>query len=172
MFPLWFVMIAVSLYEFVMILRQSSNQIIAVNGAKVIQFGLVFAGLLYCLYGDYRIHCHWAKMDLRTVVAEWYVNEGYEIPTILDFHQRYGFTYYFTHDENYNCPGQIVITGYTGAVEEASKRLTQAGAKRVLPLNVSGPFHSPLLEEAGAELESVLEKVAVTSRIKIGRAHV
>ncbi|MCI8834342.1 MAG: ACP S-malonyltransferase [Ruminococcus sp.] len=60
---------------------------------------------------------------------------------------------------NYNCPGQIVITGYTGAVEEASKRLTQAGAKRVLPLNVSGPFHSPLLEEAGAELESVLEKV-------------
>lgn len=60
---------------------------------------------------------------------------------------------------NYNCPGQIVITGYTGAVEEASKRLTQAGAKRILPLNVSGPFHSPLLEEAGAELESVLEKV-------------
>ena len=102
LFPLWFVMIAVSLYEFVMILRQSSNQIIAVNGAKVIQFGLVFAGLLYCLYGDYRIHCHWAKMDLRTVVAEWYVNEGYEIPTILDFHQRYGFTYYFTHDENYD----------------------------------------------------------------------
>lgn len=60
---------------------------------------------------------------------------------------------------NYNCPGQIVITGWKESVEKASKVLKEAGAKRVLPLNVSGPFHSPLLEEAGRELGSVLKNV-------------
>lgn len=49
---------------------------------------------------------------------------------------------------NYNCPGQIVITGYEAAVAEASEKLKEAGAKRVLPLNVSGPFHSPMMEAA------------------------
>ena len=44
---------------------------------------------------------------------------------------------------NYNCPGQIVITGYREAVESASEQLKAAGAKRVAALNVSGPFHSP-----------------------------
>jgi len=102
LFPLWFVLIAVALYEFVMILRQSSVSFIAGNGAKIVQIGLVFAGILYCVYGDYRISCHWAKMDLRTVVDEWYAQDGYEIPTLLDFHQRYGFTYYFTHNKRYD----------------------------------------------------------------------
>lgn len=102
LFPLWFVLIAVSLYEFVMILRQSSSRFVADRGAKLIQAGLVAAGILYCVYGDYRISNHWAKMDLRTVVAEWYAHEGYAVPTLLDFHQRYGFTYYFTHNENYD----------------------------------------------------------------------
>lgn len=102
LFPLWFVLIAVSLYEFVMILRQSSIRFVADKGAKLVQAGLVFAGILYCVYGDYRISNHWAKMDLRTVVAEWYAHDGYEIPTLLDFHQRYGFTYYFTHNERYD----------------------------------------------------------------------
>lgn len=60
---------------------------------------------------------------------------------------------------NYNCPGQIVITGWKESVEKASEVLKEAGAKRVLPLNVSGPFHSPLLEEAGRELGSVLKNV-------------
>ena len=53
---------------------------------------------------------------------------------------------------NYNCPGQIVITGVTAKVEEASEKLKAAGAKRVVMLNVSGPFHSPLLKSAGEEL--------------------
>ncbi|MDE5697175.1 MAG: glycosyltransferase family 39 protein [Lachnospiraceae bacterium] len=102
LFPLWFVLIAVSLHEFVMILRQSSIRLAAGNGAKIVQAGLVLAGIVYCLYGDYRIKCHWAKMDLRTVVAEWYGRDGYKVPTLLDYHQRYGFTYYFTHDEQYD----------------------------------------------------------------------
>lgn len=60
---------------------------------------------------------------------------------------------------NYNCPGQIVITGPKAAVEEASLKLKEAGARRVLPLAVSGPFHSSLLENAGKELERELEHI-------------
>lgn len=60
---------------------------------------------------------------------------------------------------NYNCPGQIVITGKTQAVETANEKLKEAGAKRTILLNVSGPFHSPLLEDAGTELTKVLEQV-------------
>ena len=60
---------------------------------------------------------------------------------------------------NYNCPGQIVITGWKEDVEQAADALKEAGAKRVLPLNVSGPFHSSLLEQAGEELRKELEQV-------------
>ena len=63
---------------------------------------------------------------------------------------------------NYNCPGQIVITGKKGSVEEAGEKLQEAGAKRVVPLNVSGPFHSAMLEEAGEKLADVLEKVTIS----------
>jgi [acyl-carrier-protein] S-malonyltransferase len=64
---------------------------------------------------------------------------------------------------NYNCPGQIVITGKKEAIEEASAALKEAGAKRVLPLNVSGPFHSEMLKEAGKELAEVLEQVEISA---------
>lgn len=62
---------------------------------------------------------------------------------------------------NYNCPGQIVISGKKEAVAEASERLKEAGAKRVLPLNVSGPFHSAMLTEAGEKLGKILENVEI-----------
>lgn len=62
---------------------------------------------------------------------------------------------------NYNCPGQIVITGKTEAVISANKRLLEEGAKRTLILNVSGPFHSPLLEEAGRKLRDVLHGISL-----------
>ena len=62
---------------------------------------------------------------------------------------------------NYNCPGQIVISGLKGAVEEASEKLKEAGARRVIPLNVSGPFHSYLLEEAGRKLGSFLDQIEI-----------
>lgn len=64
---------------------------------------------------------------------------------------------------NYNCPGQIVITGETSAVEEAAEKLKEAGAKRTVMLNVSGPFHSPMLKPAGEKLGKVLETVGFTS---------
>ena len=62
---------------------------------------------------------------------------------------------------NYNCPGQIVITGSTEAVQAAGEQLTAAGAKRVVPLKVSGPFHSPMLQDAGQRLAEVLESVVI-----------
>lgn len=58
---------------------------------------------------------------------------------------------------NYNCPGQIVITGKKEGVERAAELLKENGAKRVIPLNVSGPFHSSMLKKAGQELEKILE---------------
>lgn len=59
---------------------------------------------------------------------------------------------------NYNCPGQMVITGKTEAVRAAAEHLKAARAKRTVPLNVSGPFHSPFLHTAGEELRKEIEK--------------
>ena len=64
---------------------------------------------------------------------------------------------------NYNCPGQIVISGRKESVELAGSRLKEAGAKRVIPLNVSGPFHSRMLEGAGEKLGHVLKSVTVNT---------
>lgn len=67
---------------------------------------------------------------------------------------------------NYNCPGQIVISGKKEAVEEACGKLKEAGAKRTVLLNVSGPFHSRMLAGAGEKLGQVLADVEVkTPRI-------
>lgn len=60
---------------------------------------------------------------------------------------------------NYNCPGQIVITGEEGAVAAAAERLKEAGARRCIPLKVSGPFHSEMLKGAGEKLAGVLADV-------------
>lgn len=62
---------------------------------------------------------------------------------------------------NYNCPGQIVITGEEGAAQAAVEKLTAAGAKRCVQLKVSGPFHSPLLVGAGEKLAKELETVEI-----------
>ena len=62
---------------------------------------------------------------------------------------------------NYNCPGQIVITGAAAAVEEAGAKCKEAGAKRVVPLKVSGPFHSKLLTGAGDQLGEALKDVEI-----------
>lgn len=62
---------------------------------------------------------------------------------------------------NYNCSGQIVISGEAEAVKAASAALAEAGAKRVIPLNVSGPFHSQMLVPAGEKLYDFLQGVDV-----------
>lgn len=59
---------------------------------------------------------------------------------------------------NYNCPGQLVISGSVPAVEEACAKLTEAGAKRAMILQVGGAFHSPLMEPAREELAAAIEK--------------
>lgn len=60
---------------------------------------------------------------------------------------------------NYNCPGQIVITGKKEAVEQAAVLLKEAGARRTVMLKVSGPFHSPMMIPAGMALHDEIEKV-------------
>ncbi|MCM1499160.1 MAG: ACP S-malonyltransferase [Clostridium sp.] len=62
---------------------------------------------------------------------------------------------------NYNCPGQIAISGEKAAVDKACELLKEAGAKRCIPLNVSGPFHSPMLKGAGEKLAKELEHVEI-----------
>ena len=59
---------------------------------------------------------------------------------------------------NYNCPGQLVISGSVEAVGEACTRLKEAGAKRALPLPVGGAFHSPLMQPAKDELQTAIEQ--------------
>lgn len=61
---------------------------------------------------------------------------------------------------NYNCDGQVVISGEKTAVEDACARLLEAGAKRALPLSVSGAFHSPLMEPARAALGEAIAATA------------
>lgn len=58
---------------------------------------------------------------------------------------------------NYNCPGQLVISGETAAVEKACEKLKEAGAKRALLLPVNGAFHSPLMQSAQDELAAAIE---------------
>ena len=62
---------------------------------------------------------------------------------------------------NYNCPGQIVISGKTEQVALAAEKLKEAGARRAVILNVSGPFHSSLLTGAGEKLEKVLDELTI-----------
>lgn len=60
---------------------------------------------------------------------------------------------------NYNCPGQVVISGTEAAIDAACQKMTEAGAKRALKLAVGGAFHSPLMEPARVELEAAIQKV-------------
>lgn len=62
---------------------------------------------------------------------------------------------------NYNSPGQTVITGETASVDRAAELLKEGGARRVIPLNVSGPFHSPMLKSAGEKLKAELDQLSL-----------
>lgn len=62
---------------------------------------------------------------------------------------------------NYNCPGQLVISGNIEAIDEACAQLKAAGAKRALPLKVGGAFHSPLMQPAKDELQAAIEATEI-----------
>lgn len=64
---------------------------------------------------------------------------------------------------NYNCPGQLVISGDKEGIEEACEKLKDAGAKRALPLKVGGAFHSPLMQPAKDELQKAIEATTVNT---------
>lgn len=66
---------------------------------------------------------------------------------------------------NYNCPGQLVISGTIAGVDAACEKLTAAGAKRALKLNVGGAFHSPLMEAARVELEHAIVHTEISEPI-------
>lgn len=66
---------------------------------------------------------------------------------------------------NYNCPGQLVISGETSAVERACEALKAAGAKRALLLPVGGAFHSPMMEPAREELAAAIEKTTISAPV-------
>jgi [acyl-carrier-protein] S-malonyltransferase len=66
---------------------------------------------------------------------------------------------------NYNCPGQLVISGETNAISLACEAMKEAGAKRALPLPVGGAFHSPLMEPAKTKLATAIEATAIVSPI-------
>lgn len=88
-----------------------------------------------------------AVLGLDTVVIEQVCDEVSGVVTVA----------------NYNCPGQTVITGEKAAVEVASEQLMEKGARRCIPLKVSGPFHSPLLSEAGKQLQATLEEIELNT---------
>lgn len=67
----------------------------------------------------------------------------------------------YVQPANYNMPGQLVIAGTKKGVELASEKLEQVGAKRIIPLNVSGPFHTKLLEPAAQKLEKEIEQRSI-----------
>jgi [acyl-carrier-protein] S-malonyltransferase len=66
---------------------------------------------------------------------------------------------------NYNCPGQLVISGSNKGIEIACEKLKAAGAKRALPLPVGGAFHSPLMEPAREELAAAIESTTFSTPI-------
>ena len=66
---------------------------------------------------------------------------------------------------NYNCPGQLVISGPIDTIKDACKAMKEAGAKRALPLPVGGAFHSPLMEPARQELAEAIEKTEFSTPI-------
>jgi len=66
---------------------------------------------------------------------------------------------------NYNCPGQLVISGSIEGIDEACLKLTEAGAKRALKLSVGGAFHSPLMEPAKVELQKAIENTVLSAPV-------
>ncbi|MFG6342659.1 MAG: glycosyltransferase family 39 protein [Lachnospiraceae bacterium] len=163
-FPVWFILIALMIYESFDILKDW-------KWTRYFRYAVVVGMLLFCCYGVKRIHNHWAKMDLRTVVATWYADEGYELPTYVNFHQRYPFVYYLTHSaaysedkwENIYCSQNLESLNYSG--EEWIAFLETEVYPDGLPQKlyvVSGQFDAAAraLVDYGYEVEAVVDTTA------------
>ncbi len=85
--------------------------------------------------------------------------DGDKLKEVTDTITAEGFA---VQPANLNCPGQIVISGTKAGVEKACVQLKEAGAKRAIPLDVSGPFHSSLMEPAAQKLRTALDEVTMT----------
>lgn len=103
MFHLLFITIVWSIYEFIQMIKDSQIRNCSLKkGGSVLNIAVVIVSLLFCIYGVKRVNDHWDKMDLRTVVSYWYENDCSDIPLFVNVNQRYSFTYYFTHNDNYS----------------------------------------------------------------------
>ncbi|MEK5039583.1 ACP S-malonyltransferase [Sporosarcina sp. FSL K6-3457] len=85
--------------------------------------------------------------------------DGDKLKEVTDAITAEGFA---VQPANLNCPGQIVISGTKAGVERACVQLKEVGAKRAIPLDVSGPFHSSLMQPAAEKLRAALDKVTMT----------
>ena len=94
-------------------------------------------------------------------VGAMYAILGLDRKTVEDTCEEYK-QYGFVSPANYNAPGQIVIAGEAEVAEKTAAALKEKGAKMTVKLNVSGPFHSYLLEEAGEKLGKFLENIPVS----------
>lgn len=165
-FPMWFVLIAIILYETLVIFQEQGTDFIK-KSVPYLKAAVVAAMVLFCMYGVKRIDNHWAKMDLRTVVSAWYGEKGYELPTFLDFHQRYGFVYYFTHNTNYEesqwekIYANMELETYNASTEEYIALLNKVYGK-ALPdelLIVTGQWNDLMdaVEELGYQVDAIVD---------------
>lgn len=168
--PLWFVLIALILHETVVILRENDKAWMQ-KAVPYVRVGILVAMFLFCLYGDKRIHNHWAKMDLRTVVENWYEEGGEDVPTFVNFHQRYAFVYYMTHDKNYresdwdylHCSMNLESLGYSDEewIAYLEKEIYPQGIPEKLYV-VSGQHDTVVeaLESIGYETTPIVDTTA------------
>lgn len=111
LFPLWFVYIVSLVYEFIRITKFSSIKVVFQDKESAVKTVcmncrrlkpvVIVAAVVFCMYGVHRIDNHWDKMDLKRIVNAWYELDVRDMPTYLDYNQRYSFTYYLTHDGRY-----------------------------------------------------------------------
>ncbi|MGL5258815.1 MAG: glycosyltransferase family 39 protein [Lachnospiraceae bacterium] len=91
--PIWFITILVILFETITLINKKMY---------LLHIGLVVCAFLFACYGVKRINDHWGKSDVRTIVTMWEEEKLYEIPTFVNFHQRYAFMYYFSNAKTRN----------------------------------------------------------------------
>ncbi len=123
---------------------------------------LVAAGVLSLGDGASLVSKRGAAMQKAVPVGEgaMAVVLGLEDCVVADICSEISTSGAFVGGVNFNAPGQVVIAGATGAVDKAVNALKEAGARRALPLPVSAPFHTPLMQPAAEVMAEAFEKVA------------